>query len=129
MYYKVVRLRVDGVYMSSQLNSFNIGHTLYKVGEFCGSGSKRLEAEGYGPLVFNDLESAKRFVVRHQSFSTQHIFTCHVRGIMPKVKTLVKFVYIKDILERERIRTWHRIYIPANTVMVKKVRLIEEVIK
>lgn len=123
MYYKVVRKLASGLFASSQLSDFHTGYTVYTLNEFCGSG---LEARGYGPLVFDDdLDFAQQFAKRYPDKHVQCVFRCHVRGIMPEVKPLVRFNYIRDLLNNHKVGLRNRLYAPLHTVMVSKVKLVE----
>jgi len=77
MYYKVVTKVFDD-YASSQCHD-NVWCIYYVVGKWA-EADKRMKILGYGPLVFNDLERARRFAMRYAHGRKQYIFECSVEG-------------------------------------------------
>ena len=126
-YYKVVRKLWSGKLVSSQLRVKNPGCIVYKIGEWVHA-HKRLEALGYGPLVFRNLESAITFanMYKHVHIGSQHVFECEISEVY-EMKRLIFFNRIRALIKGDLTSTGcFSLMTPFGSVMVKSVKLIKE---
>ena len=123
MYYKVVNKELKSI--TGRIEEDTIQ---YEVGNYV-QANERLEALGYGPLVFDHVESAIEFIKTKHKKDKALLYECKVKGIR-------KLQYRKFCFSNSNIRlllkglkwtnyedgTW-----PKGTKMVGKVKLTREI--